>query len=120
MIDEEYGIDRSGADENGLEQKSKGNMPKSRQPREVWQQTRIAILIRDGFKCVHCLCVVTVETAHIDHVKSGKLAGNEKSNLRSLCRRCHVLRADKRHRGMIAAALRDGIIPPNWRELVWE
>ena len=38
----------------------------------------------------------------------------------ALCRRCHVLRADKRHRGMIANALRDGIIPPNWRELVWE
>jgi hypothetical protein len=31
-----------------------------------------------------------------------------------------VLRADLRHRGMIAKALKDGIIPPKWRELVWE
>lgn len=95
-------------------------MPKSRQPREVWQQTRLKVLERDGYACVRCGCVLTVETAHIDHIKSGKLAGNELSNLRSLCRRDHVLRADKRHRGMVAAALRDGIIPPNWRELVWE
>jgi 5-methylcytosine-specific restriction enzyme A len=31
-----------------------------------------------------------------------------------------VLRADRSHQGMIAAALRDGIIPANWRELVWD
>jgi len=41
-------------------------------------------------------------------------------SLRTLCRRCHVLRKDMRHRGMIASALRDGIIPPDWRGLVWE
>jgi hypothetical protein len=27
---------------------------------------------------------------------------------------------DPRHRGMIANALKLSIIPPNWRELVWE
>jgi 5-methylcytosine-specific restriction endonuclease McrA len=58
--------------------------------------------------------------AHIDHIISGKGGSNADSNLRVLCRRCHVLRADRRHRGMIAPALRAGIIPPNWRELVWE
>jgi hypothetical protein len=31
-----------------------------------------------------------------------------------------VLRADRRHQGMIAAALRAGIIPADWRRLVWE
>jgi hypothetical protein len=31
-----------------------------------------------------------------------------------------VLRADPRHRGMIAAALRDGIIGADWRDYVWE
>lgn len=95
-------------------------MPKSRQPREIWGATRRRVLERDGFRCVHCSCGVTEETAHIDHIKSGKLAGNEMGNLRTLCRRCHVLRLDHRHRGMIASALRDGIIPANWRELVWE
>ena len=24
------------------------------------------------------------------------------------------------HRGMIAGAVKAGVIPPNWRELVWE
>lgn len=95
-------------------------MPKKRQPREIWQQTRLKVLERDGFKCVRCQVSVLVKTAHIDHIRSGKRAGNELSNLRTLCRRCHVLRADPRHRGMIAAALRDGIIGPNWREEVWD
>jgi hypothetical protein len=63
---------------------------------------------------------VALEECHIDHIKSGKLGSNKLSNLRTLCRRCHVLRADNRHRGMIASALRDGIIPPDWRGLVWE
>lgn len=57
---------------------------------------------------------------HIDHIKSGKLGSNKLKNLRVLCRRCHTLRADNRHRGMIASALRAGVIPPDWRSLVWE
>ena len=95
-------------------------MPKKRQPREIWQETRKRVWKRDLGICIHCLSSITLEECHIDHIRSGKLAGNEMSNLRTLCRRCHVLRADKRHRGMIAKALADGIIPPNWRELVWE
>lgn len=95
-------------------------MPKKRQPREVWQVTRVRILERDGYECIRCHTAVAVSTAHIDHIKSGKLGTNHDSNLRTLCRRCHVLRLDHRHRGMIAKALKDGLIPPNWRELVWE
>lgn len=95
-------------------------MPKKRQPKEIWQETRLKILARDGYQCVRCKCLVTEKTAHIDHIKSGKLGTNEMKNLRALCRRCHVLRADLRHRGMIASALRDEIIPADWRKLVWE
>jgi hypothetical protein len=51
---------------------------------------------------------------------SGKLGSNVDENLRVLCRRCHVLRADRRHQGMISAALRAGIIPPDWRRWVWD
>lgn len=95
-------------------------MPKKRQPKEIWDETRRRVWERDGRKCVHCGIPQALEVCHIDHIRSGKLAGNEMTNLRTLCRRCHVLRADERHRGMIAKALADGIIPPNWRELVWE
>lgn len=76
--------------------------------------------MRDGGVCQHCGDPQTLDQCHIDHVKSGRLATNADSNLRVLCRRCHVLRADSRHRGMIVAALREGIIPPDWRKLVWE
>lgn len=95
-------------------------MPKCRQPIEVWRVTRRRILLRDDFQCVRCEIAVCEKTAHIDHIVSGKLGSNHDTNLRTLCRRCHVLRADRRHRGMIAGALRDGIIGPDWRKEVWE
>lgn len=101
-------------------------MPKRRQPRELWRETRRKVWEHDRGKCQGPYCrdvsewSIALEVCHIDHIKSGKLAGNELSNLRVLCRRCHVLRSDFRHRGMIAKALSDGIIPPNWRELVWD
>lgn len=95
-------------------------MPKTRQPREIWRETRRKVWKRDKGLCQHCGKAVRLNECHIDHIRSGKLAGNHMSNLRVLCTRCHVLRADFRHRGMIARALELGIIPPNWRELVWE
>lgn len=95
-------------------------MPRKRQEREIWRDTRIRVLERDGYACVRCSTSVTIETAHIDHIRSGKLGTNHLTNLRTLCRRCHVLRSDFRHRGMISKALSDGIIPTNWRELVWD
>lgn len=102
------------------------NMPKSRQPKEIWHETRRKVWERDSGRCQGPYCKerplwsLPLEVCHIDHIKSGKLATNKMSNLRVLCRYCHVLRADSRHRGMIAGALKDGIIPPSWRELVWE
>lgn len=101
-------------------------MPKSRQPKEIWQATRQKVWQRDKGRCQGPYCQdkpewsIELNECHIDHIRSGKRATNKLKNLRTLCRRCHVLRADFRHRGMIAAALCAGIIPPNWRELVWE
>lgn len=95
-------------------------MPRRRPPREVWNSLRLKVLERDGWQCVRCHAPVAENTAHIDHIMSGKLATNALSNLRALCRRCHVLRLDGRHRGMIANALRDGIIGPDWRDHLWD
>lgn len=101
-------------------------MPRKRPPKEIWQVMRKAAWQRDKGRCQGPYCQhlgawsLPLERAHIDHIVSGKLGTNELANLRTLCRRCHVLRADFRHRGMIAAALRDGIIPSDWRKLVWE
>lgn len=95
-------------------------MPRQRPVKELWDQLRLIVLKRDHFRCTRCLGTVTESTGHVDHKRSGKLGTNKIANLRTLCRRCHVLRGDKRHRGMIAAALKAGVIPPNWRELVWD
>lgn len=97
-------------------------MPRHRPPRDVWVAIRRKIYKRDRGLCQYPFGkhVVAIEEAHIDHIRSGKLGTNSFKNLRTLCRRHHVLRADFRHRGMISRALKDGVIPTNWRELIWE
>lgn len=97
-------------------------MPKKRLKKELWIEKRGRVWVRDGGMCQYPYGKhpVPLKEAHIDHIQSGKRAGNEMSNLRTLCRYHHALRLDKRHRGMIAKALKDGIIPPNWRELLWD
>jgi 5-methylcytosine-specific restriction endonuclease McrA len=95
-------------------------VPRSRVPWGIWVLIRARIWNRDARNCRHCGTPVGLDSCHIDHIRSGKLATNAQSNLRTLCRRCHVLRADSRHRGMIASALRDRIIPSNWREFIWD
>lgn len=102
-------------------------MPKKRQPNPIWRETRKVVWERDGHCCQSPLCspicvgkpFISLRDCHIDHIVSGKRGTNDIKFLRTLCRPCHALRIDQRHRGMIAKALRDEIIPPNWRELLW-
>ncbi|MGY3717916.1 hypothetical protein ACWE42_20605 [Sutcliffiella cohnii] len=53
----------------------------------------------------------------VKRVTAGKCGTNK---LRTLCPTCHALRACHRHQGMIAKSLSIGVIPVNWRDLVWE
>lgn len=94
-------------------------MPRKRPPRIIWRELRRVVWNRDKRKCTNCQVELILDQAHIDHIVSGKLGTNKISNLRTLCYRCHVLRADIRHRGMIGKALKKGIIPPNWRGEIW-
>lgn len=98
-----------------------------RQPKAAWQQTRKRIWERDQGRCQGPYCVemppysLPLWKTDIDHVVELAHGGsNRDRNLRVLCRRCHVLRASQAHQGMIAHALRHGIIPADWRSLVWE
>lgn len=104
-------------------------MPRRRQPREIWRETRMRVWLRDGGKCQsplkEPLCQgksgqLKLETCHIDHIHSGKLGSNETSNLRVLCPVCHGLRLDGRHRGLTQKLLHQNKLPPNWRDLVWD
>ncbi|MBZ9624388.1 HNH endonuclease [Clostridium sp. FP2] len=94
-------------------------MPKKRQPRCVWNNTRKSVWERDNHSCKHCGKEIALNKCHIDHIKSGKKGSNRLDNLRTLCPRCHVLRKDFRHRGMTAWAIKKGLIPPDWRKLIW-
>lgn len=96
-------------------------MRPARQPLEVWRVTRRRIWERDRGRCRHCAEAVRLRACHIDHILPLWRGGtNEDANLRVLCRRCHILRLDPGHRGLVAEGLRRGIIPPNWRDLVWD
>lgn len=96
-----------------------------RQPKEIWVQTRLRVWTRDRGRCQGPYCKdagpLELNSCHIDHIVEISCGGgNEDSNLRVLCRRCHVLRTSHKHQGMIAKALKDEIIPPDWRSLVWD
>lgn len=99
----------------------------SRQPADIWRVTRQRIWTRDQGRCQGPYCqelpawTLSLKHAHIDHIREISQGGsNQDNNLRVLCRRCHCLRANHTHQGMISSALRDELIPPNWRVLVWE
>ncbi|MGI8385714.1 HNH endonuclease [Robertmurraya sp. P23] len=95
-------------------------MPKKRTPSETWKKRiRPIIWRRDNCSCVHCKKLLTLKDCHIDHIVSGIKGTNKISNLRTLCRKCHVLRMDQRHRKMIYKALKDKVIPPQWRQHLW-
>ncbi|MGD7052937.1 HNH endonuclease [Sutcliffiella horikoshii] len=95
-------------------------MPKNRVPSETWNKIiRPIIWNRDQGKCQRCNIEVSLNKCHIDHIISGKRGSNKIKNLRTLCKRCHVLRKDMNHRGMTASALKNKLIPSNWRNSVW-
>ncbi|MCL4299468.1 MAG: HNH endonuclease [Anaerolineae bacterium] len=99
-------------------------MPRHRPPREVWLALRRQVWLRDGGYCQGPYCQgkppLPLNRCQIDHIQSGKGAGNALSNLRVLCRSCHALRTDPRHRGLIGAALKARLIPSDWRRFVWD
>lgn len=99
----------------------KKDMPKRRIPSETWYKNiRPIIWKRDGGKCVNCGEEISLSKCHIDHIVSGLKGDNKLENLRTLCSRCHTLRLDFNHRGMIQSAIKKNIIPAEWRKLVWE
>lgn len=96
-------------------------MPKKRTPFETWYTNiRPIIWKRDGGRCVKCGMVISLEKCHIDHIISGIKGSNKLSNLRTLCPKCHVLRSDNHHRGMIKSAIRKNLITADWRKFIWE
>lgn len=92
--------------------------------------TRREVWLRDGGLCQSPLqpplCIgketpLPVDGFHVDHIKPLSAGGtNHKSNLRVLCPVCHGLRADFKHRALTTKLRAKGLLPINWRDLVWE
>ncbi|MBD2341991.1 HNH endonuclease [Calothrix sp. FACHB-156] len=103
-----------------------------RQPKEQWFITRERIYNRDRGICQSpadsppkksrlCMGEVQLQIAHIDHIRPLSSGGsNHASNLRTLCPICHALRLDKKHEGMKSRLVTKGLIPVNWKNLVWD
>lgn len=96
-------------------------MPKIRPPYETWvTNIRPVVWKRDKGKCTRCGVKLKLNKCHIDHIISGKDGSNKIKNLRTLCKKCHILRLDFRHRTMINNAVKVGVIPPDWRNFIWD
>lgn len=89
-------------------------MPKRSHRTTISASTKRRVVEQDYYKCVRCQTPVTLSTARL-YTPSA-----QPEKRRTLCKRCDVLRVEGLHRGMIAQALEEGIIPANWRELVWD
>lgn len=54
-------------------------------------QKRLAILERDGFRCLYCGIAVTSETAHAHHFVQRKYGGSARYDIQgTLCAYCHT------------------------------
>lgn len=120
-----FGQLRAGAEGRGLTRFGKawqGMAGKhKRQPREIWNLTRKRIWQRDSKACKRCQTPLKLNKCHIDHIVPLSKGGtNADDNLRVLCVVCHTLRSDHSHQGLIARALKKGLIPADWRPLVWD
>ena len=54
-----------------------------------WRTLRMAILERDGFRCVQCGARGRLEVDHVKPVRTHPALAWEPSNLQVLCPRCH-------------------------------
>lgn len=66
---------------------------KSLQNDKEWLIVKRKVRIRDGFKCVLCLCKIRLETHHLTYSKNGiSIVGKELENLDAVvtvCEDCH-------------------------------
>jgi 5-methylcytosine-specific restriction protein A len=90
---------------------------------------REIVWARGGRKCDRCERSLDNKSAcnldPIDLTQASRRGPSKKlSNLRCLCRKCFVLRCGPkgiaRPAGVIDRAIADGVVPPDWRPLVWE
>ena len=63
-------------------------------------ETRLAIKLRDGFKCMYCFCDLsgmTFDDVTVDHLKAQTKRGthNRSNNVVTACRSCNCARQDK-------------------------
>lgn len=99
-------------------------MPRQRPEPSIWAKQRRQAWETYGGLCQGPYCrgkpPLPLSQVQIDHQYSGKLANNAQRFLRPLCKRCHALRLDYRHRGLIVKALQQNLIPPDWRQFLWD
>ena len=107
-------------------------MTGKRQSPKLWAKTRVRIFKRDRGECqspeyAHpkkvglCQRKMSLSQCHIDHIiPLAKGGTNRANNLRVLCPICHALRADKTHAMLRLGMFADGLLPANYKNLLWD
>jgi 5-methylcytosine-specific restriction endonuclease McrA len=58
-----------------------------------WKATRVAVLVRDLYRCRSCGATVTGKAAQVDHIQARFDGGSDAlDNLQTLCVSCHGLK----------------------------
>lgn len=72
---------------------------KRRQTTTYWRRvSREIALIRQGYRCIYCLCNLTIDTATAEHIIPKSKGGNNKrTNLAASCKKCNNIRGDIDH-----------------------
>ena len=103
-----------------------------RQPDEQWRRTRQRIFKRDEGLCQSpensapkkagvCQRETEINVCHIDHIRPISSGGsNHHTNLRILCPVCHALREDMKHKGLRDKMVKNGLLPNNYKVLIWD
>lgn len=84
---------------------------------DAWNADGRSIWERDGKKCVRC----ERELPDCRDCRPDRVAGETGEEIRAFCVCCYILRGDARRwrTANIGAMVAAGILPRNWRDLVW-
>ncbi|XHX80901.1 MAG: HNH endonuclease [Stenomitos frigidus ULC029] len=92
----------------------------------AWFKLRKVIWQRDHGRCCspHCswrsLWSLTLDQCEIDHIiPISRNGSNDPTNLRTLCKPCHALRADPSHERLRNRLVRQGRLPVSYKKLLW-
>lgn len=71
------------------------NKPRKRRQNGNWKKKWKTKLFKQSNRCVYCNCILTLDTATIDHIKPRSKGGTDHpTNLILACKKCNVAKGN--------------------------